>query len=118
MSETETSSTLVSVGGWLQIPFSLFMILIFAGFLLLLWPVLADPLFWTAFGWWTTLLFGFLAFAGVLGLGFAIMWLRWRRDIPGNKQKLIWTSIVGIILSGTVPGLLVLVGAAIYPTKK
>jgi hypothetical protein len=118
MSDTETPSTLVRVGAWLQIPFALFIILFSAWFLWILWPVLIDPLFWTAFGWWTILLMGGLGVIGILGLGFAVIWLRWRHDIPGNKKRLITTGILGMILAGTVPGLLVLIGAAIYPTGK
>jgi hypothetical protein len=118
MTDTETPSTLVSVGGWLQIPFSLFMILFSAWFLWILWPILIDPLFWTAFGWWTLLMMGALAFTGVFGLGLTVLWLRWRHDISGNKKRLITTGIIGMIFSGTIPGLLVLIGAAIYPTGK
>ncbi|MHA2428204.1 MAG: hypothetical protein ACXADB_09295, partial [Candidatus Hermodarchaeia archaeon] len=118
MNETETPSTLVNVGGWLQIPFALFMIFISFWLLLILWPILIDPLFWTAFGWWTLLMMVALVITGVFGLSLSVLWLRWRHDIPGNKSRLIKTGIIGMIFSGTIPGLLVLIGAAIYPTGK
>ncbi len=118
MNDTETPSTLVRVGGWLQIPFALFSILFSVWMLWILWPILVDPLFWLAWGWWTLLSMIFLMFTGVLGIALAIIWLRWRHDITGNRQRLITTGIVGMILAGTVPGLLVLIGAAIYPTNK
>ena len=118
MSDTKTPSTLITAGGWLQIPFSFFMIFISAWLLWLLWPVLIDPLYWTAFGWWTLLLLGFLVVVGVIGIGLAIIWLRWRRDILMNKRRLITTAIFGVIFTGTVPGILILIGAAIYPEAK
>ncbi len=117
MTDTETPSTLTNAGAWLQIPFSIFIILINVWMLWLLWPVLIDPLFWAAFGWWTALLLGFLTFAGIFGLILAAIWLRWRHDIPKHKKRLITTGIVGMIFTGTIPGLLILIGAALYPSN-
>ncbi|MHA2314952.1 MAG: hypothetical protein ACXACF_06655 [Candidatus Hermodarchaeia archaeon] len=117
MTDDSTSQTLVNVGTWLQIPFSIFSIAIGAWLLWLLYPVLVDPLFWTLFGWYTLILLGFFLVIGFLGLILAIFWFRWRKDILGHKKGLIRTGIVGMIFTGTVPGLLVLLGAALYPTK-
>jgi hypothetical protein len=117
MNDTETASMLVKIGSWLQIPFSFFIIIIIAWMFWFLWPVMIDPIFWVAFGWWTMVLLGLGVFAGILGLVFALLWLRWRNDIPDHKNDFIKTGIVGMIFTGTVPGLLVLVGAAIHPTK-
>ncbi|MFX1317829.1 MAG: hypothetical protein ACFE9D_10025 [Promethearchaeota archaeon] len=117
MSNTETSLMLVKVGTWLQIPFSFFIIAIMVWLYWLLWPILIDPIFWVAFGGWTMALLGFEIFAGIFGLGLAILWFRWRHDIPNHKQALVKTGIVGMIFTGTVPGLLVLIGAVIHPTK-
>ncbi len=117
MGDTETSLMLVKVGAWLQIPFSFFIIVIIAWMFWLLWPILIDPIFWTTFGWWTMLLLVLGIFAGILGLVLALLWFRWRYDIIGHKNGFIKTGIVGMIFTGTVPGLLVLVGAAIHPTE-
>ncbi|MFX1577154.1 MAG: hypothetical protein ACFFCF_08255 [Promethearchaeota archaeon] len=117
MSNTETSSMLVRIGAWLQIPFSFFIIVIIAWMFWILWPIMLDPIFWTAFGWWTTVLLGLSIFAGILGLILALFWFKWRNDIPTHKNDFIKTGIVGMIFTGTVPGLLVLIGAAIHPSK-
>jgi len=63
------------------------------------------------------LLLGFGIFAGVFGLVLSLLWFRWRYDVPGHKNGFIKTGIAGMILTGTVPGLLVLVGAAIHPSE-
>lgn len=117
MADDSTPRTLVNYGAWLQIPFSIFMIAIGAWLLWLLYPVLVDPLFWALFGWYTLILMGFIIVVGFLGLILAVFWFRWRKDIPGHKKGLISTGIVGMIFTGTVPGLLVLLGAVLYPTK-
>jgi len=118
MSNTDTPKMLVKVGAWLQIPFSLFMILFTILYLWLLWPVFTDPIFWPIFGWWLVLVMGLLIVFGIIGFILAAVWIRWRRDIAGKRMKLIGTGIVAMIFTGTVPGLLVLIGAAIYPTEK
>ena len=117
MGDIDTSSMLIRVGAWLQIPFSLFIIFIIAWVLWLIWPVLIGSGFWLIFGLWIALGLEFGIFTGILGLVLALLWFRWQHDIPTHKSGLIKTGIVGMILTGTVPGLLVLVGAAIYPTK-
>jgi hypothetical protein len=118
MAENNTAQTLVNVGSWLQIPFSLLQIALGVWLLWLMFPVLVDPVFWTIFGWWTVLLLGFIIVGGVLGIILAILWFRWRKDVPTHKKGFIASSIIGMIISGGVPGLLVLIGAAIYPIDK
>jgi hypothetical protein len=118
MSNTETPTTLVKIGGWLQIPFSLLMIIFTTWYLWLLWPVFTDPLFWPIFGWWIVIMLSLLIVFGTMGFILAFVWLRWQHDIAGHRNKLIGTGIVAMIFTGTVPGLLVLIGAAIYPTSK
>lgn len=117
MTDDSTSKTLMKVGIWLQIPFSIFIVAIGGWLLLLLYPVIVDPTFWLVFGWYTLILLGFLVVIGFLGFILVIFWFRWRKDIPGHKRGLITTGIVGMIFTGTVPGLLVLLSAALYPTK-
>ena len=117
MTENNTAQTLLNYGAWLQIPFSIFLIAIGGWLFWLLFPVLFDPLFWMLFGLLTTLLLCFVIFIGIIGFILTGIWFRWKHDIPGHKKGLITTGIIGIIFTGTVPGLLVLLGAAIYPTK-
>ncbi len=117
MTDASTSQTLMNVGTWLQIPFSIFIIAIGGWLLWLLYPVIVDAVYWMLFGWYTMILLGFVIIIGVLGFILAIFWFRWRKDILDHKKGLITTGIVGMIFTGTVPGLLVLLGAALYPTK-
>ena len=117
MTDDSTSQTLMKAEIWLQIPFSIFIVAIGGWLLLFLYPVIVDPAFWMVFGWYTLILLGFLVVIGFLGFILVIFWLRWRKDIPGHKKGLITTGIVGMIFAGTVPGLLVLLSAALYPSK-
>ena len=117
MTDDSTSQTLMKYGTWLQIPFSIFIVGIGGWLLWFLYPVIVDPVFWMVFGWYTMILLGFIVVIGFLGFIFAIFWFRWRKDIPGHKKGLITTGIVGMIFTGTVPGLLILLSAALYPTK-
>lgn len=114
MSETKTALTLVKVGIWLQIPFSIFILAIGGWLLWFLLPVLLDPIFWPTFGWWTMLIFGFIILSGIIGFILAIIWFRWRQNIPDHKTGFLASGIIGMILSGTVPGLLVLIGSVLY----
>ncbi len=115
MTESTTSMKLVRIGGWLQIPFSLFIMWISIWMLWQLWPVLIDPAFWLLFGWWTVLLLVFLVICGIIGFFLAFLWIRWQHNIAEKKNKLIITGIIGIIFTGTAPGMLVIIGAATNP---
>ncbi|MFX1510594.1 MAG: hypothetical protein ACFFBR_09835 [Promethearchaeota archaeon] len=115
MTESETPKKLVRIGGWLQIPFSLLIVLISIWMFWLMWPVLIDPVFWGLFGWWTAVLLGFLIACGIIGFILAYLWIKWQHNISEKKNRLITTGIIGIIFTGTVPGMLVILGAAIYP---
>jgi hypothetical protein len=117
MSDINTSQTLMKIGAWLQIPFSLLLIAIGAWLLWLLLPVIIDPMFWVTFGIFILLILSFVIVTGIIGFILTIIWFRWQHDILGHKKGLITTGIIGIIFTGTVPGLLVLLAAALYPTK-
>jgi hypothetical protein len=114
MTESTTSKKLIRIGGWLQIPFSLFIVLFSTWMLWLLWPVLIDPVFWILFGWWTAFLLIFLVACGILGFPLGYFWIRWQHDIADMKNKLLVTGIIGLIFAGTVPGVLVIIGAAVH----
>ena len=112
-----TPKTLMKIGTWLQIPFSFLLIAIGGWLLWLLFPVMTDPIFWITFGLFTTVILGFIIMTGIIGFLLTIIWFNWRHNILGHKKGLIATGIIGMIFTGTVPGLLVLLGAALYPTK-
>ncbi len=58
-------------------------------------------------------LFGYMAIAAVLSLIFTILWLMWRGQPSQHRVGLIITGIIGLILTGFLPGLLALIGGAI-----
>lgn len=58
-------------------------------------------------------LFGYMAIAAVLSLIFTILWLMWRGQPSQHRVGLIITGIIGLILTGVLPGLLALIGGAI-----
>ena len=76
---------------------------------------MADPLFFALFGMLFIMSAGIYLIFGIFGLILALLWMRWRSDIAGHKTALMVTGILGLILGGGLPGLLVLIGAIIYP---
>jgi len=57
----------------------------------------------------------------VWGIGcliLAIYWFKWRHDPSTHKSSLIATGIIGLIIGGTIGGLLALIGGALAPEEK
>jgi hypothetical protein len=120
MADEGTSSTLVIVAA----VFQLILLFVFAGFaglfafalplLSLIPPSELPPGFslgeLVIVSQW---LFGYMAIAAVLSLFFTIFWLMWRGQPSQHRVGLIITGIIGLILTGFLPGLLALIGGAI-----
>ncbi len=53
----------------------------------------------------------------VFSLIFAIIWFMWRSNPSQHKVGLIITGILGLLFSGFIPGLLVLIAGAITPKE-
>jgi hypothetical protein len=101
----ETATTLVLVGAILQLIGAIFMLL--AGIAFIVIEIIFG-------GWGLGLLStAYLFVGGIIGLIFSILWLGWRSDPGTNKTSLIITGVIALILSGFLPGLLVLIGGAI-----
>ena len=112
MADESTSQMLVNIGTYLQlILFIVFMVWGIYNVVLLL-PLLAIPMF----GIMLMMSAGIYLVFGIFGIILFFLWWRWRHDIPGNKQNILITSILGLILAGGLPGLLVLIGVLIYPS--
>lgn len=60
------------------------------------------------------ILFGVMT---VFAIIFAIIWFMWRSDPSQHKVGLIITGILGLLFSGFIPGLLVLIAGAITPKE-
>jgi hypothetical protein len=89
MSDEETARTLLLVAGILQMIISVFLI----------FGVISIPL-------------------AIIGFVFGALWLSWRNDPMEHKTGAIVTGILGLILTGVIPGILALVAGAILPTGK
>ncbi|MFX1300927.1 MAG: zinc ribbon domain-containing protein [Promethearchaeota archaeon] len=120
MADEGTSSTLVIVAA----VFQLILLFVFAGLaglfafalpLLLLLPLSAIPPGFTLaeLVFASQVLFGYLAIAASLSLFFTIFWLMWRSQPSQHRVGLIITGIIGLVLTGFLPGLLALIGGAI-----
>jgi hypothetical protein len=119
MSDESTATTLILVGAIFQIIIAILLILgglgssigTAIGFLL---GGISDPLDWM----WVFVPGIPLIVFGVLGLVFGISWVKWRHTPLEYKQNLILTGILGLIFTGVLPGLLVLIGGAIIPEEE
>ena len=62
---------------------------------------------------------GIVAFAGmaVLSLVLSIIWIFWRKEPSEHRAALIITGIAGLVLTGFLPGLLVLIAGALAEKK-
>ena len=89
MSDEETASTLLLVGAILQL---IIMVFLFIG-------IFTIPL-------------------GIVAIVFGVLWLQWRHDPIPHKTGMIVTGILGLILTGIIPGILVLVAGAVLPNEK
>ncbi|MDO8125097.1 MAG: zinc ribbon domain-containing protein [Candidatus Hermodarchaeota archaeon] len=120
MADEGTSSTLVIVAA----VFQLILLFVFAGLaglfaialpLLSLIPPSELPpgISFAELVFVSQALFGYMAIAAVLSLLFTIFWLMWRGQPSQHRVGLIITGIIGLILTGVLPGLLALIGGAI-----
>jgi hypothetical protein len=116
MADEGTAQTLVTIGTWLQLIFFIIFLIYGAYNLVLILPLMVDPLFFLLFGIFFIMAAGIYLIWGIFGLIFTILWFRWKGDIAGHKTGLLVTGILGLFLGGALPGLLILIGAAIYPS--
>ena len=120
MADEGTSSTLVIVAAVFQL-ILLFVFAGLAGLFAVVLPMLSQippsllppditlaELIFVSQG-----LFAYTAIAAVLSLFFTIFWLMWRGQPSQHRVGLIITGIIGLILTGFLPGLLALIGGAI-----
>ncbi len=115
MSDESTASSLVFAGAIIQLVFAIIFFVI-AGFVaILLVPFLANPLFAPFGGSIILIVVGVLGILGIIDLFFAISWFNWRHEPSAHKTGLIVTGIIGLIFTGFIAGLLVLIGGAIAP---
>jgi hypothetical protein len=56
-----------------------------------------------------------LAILGIIDLIFVFLWFKWRYAPSEHRVGLIVTGIIGLLFTGFIPGLLVLIGGAIAP---
>ncbi len=116
MADESTAQMLVNVGTYLQLIFFIIFFVYGAYNLVLLLPLMADPLFFMIFGIFFMLSAGLMIVYGIVGLIWFFLWWRWRHDIPGHRTGLLVTSIIGLFLAGGLPAILVLIGVLIYPS--
>jgi MFS family permease len=127
MADKGTSSTLVLVAAVFQL-ILLFVYAGLAGLFAMVIPLLTmippselppgvtiADLILIAQGMWG--LFGYLAIGAVLSLFFTILWFMWRGQPSQHRVGLIITGIIGLILTGFLPGLLALIGGALAKEK-
>jgi hypothetical protein len=124
MANEGTPSTLVLIGAIIQIIF----VLLFGGLAGLF--AIAIPLFPTLSPseippgvtlaeliFVSQLMLGYFVIGAVLSLIFTIVWFMWRAQPSQHRVGLIITGILGLIFTGFLPGLLVLIGGAIAKTE-
>jgi hypothetical protein len=116
MADEGTASTLVLVGAILQLIVfiaSLAMIgLAYLSFAPFLMDPILGPMFMMAFIMTVVI---YLLYS-IFGIIFMILWFRWRGSPSAHKTALIVTGILGIILAGFIPGLLVMIAGIITPS--
>ncbi|MFW9934037.1 MAG: hypothetical protein ACFFDU_00725 [Candidatus Thorarchaeota archaeon] len=112
MADEGTARTLVTIGAWLQLIFWLIGIAGIA-FTFMMFLPFWDPLIMIVF----LMAVAFYILITIFGIIFFILWFRWRHDPSAHKTGLIVTGILGLIFSGVLPGLLVLIGGAIAPSE-
>jgi hypothetical protein len=78
-------------------------------------PPEVDPALFVA--WLIQVLVVLDLLRGLVGLILVIPWFMWRKDPSTHKKGLIITGIIGLIIAGTLPGLLVLLGGIFTPSE-
>ena len=63
--------------------------------------------------------FGIVAFAGLAVLSFvlSVLWIFWRKEPSEHRTALIISGIAGLVFTGFLPGLLVLIAGALAEKK-
>ncbi len=112
MADEDTARTLVTIGAWLQFIFWLLGIGLIVFTFMLFLPIW-DPFIMMVF----LMAILFYLLWSIFGIIFFILWFRWRHEPGAHKTGLIVTGILGIILAGFIPGLLVLIAGAIAPSE-
>ena len=112
MADESTAQMLVNIGTYLQLIFFIIFMILGVYSVVTSLPLLMIPIIGMMLMMYAAI---YLVF-GIFGLIIFFLWWRWRHDIPGNKTNLLITSILGLILAGALPGLLVLIGVLIYPS--
>jgi len=115
MGDEGTASSLIYAGAIIQL---IFVVIFFglAGFIFaLLAPFMFDP-FIAEYFWIITLSISLVfIILGIIDLIFVLLWFNWRHEPGQHKVGLIVTGIIGLLFTGFIPGLLVLIGGAIAP---
>ena len=116
MAEESTATTLILIGAIFQIIIALLFLIGGLGSSIgtgmgFLFGGISAPFDWV----WVLVPGVPLMVFGILGLLFGALWLRWRHNPKENKQKLVMTGIIGLLVIGVIPGLIVLIAGAIIP---
>lgn len=118
MATESTVRTLVLVGAILQFLFAIYYL-----YLILFWipnliyliipPEVAFmiPILMTVYQ-------ALFAIFIIIGLIFGVLWLMWRKDTGSHRTGLIATGILGLLFSGGIPGLIILIAGIIKPSEK
>jgi hypothetical protein len=113
MADEDTSSLLVLIGAIFQLITAIPLLSLGIFFVIIMLPsFFLIPFF---------LFIIFPAIFLVWGIGcliLAIYWFKWRHDPSAHKSSLIATGIIGLIIGGTIGGLLALIGGALAPEAK
>jgi hypothetical protein len=78
-------------------------------------PPEVDPTLFLA--WLIQVMVAINLLRGLVGLIVVTPWFMWRKSPSAHKKGLIITGIIGLIIAGTLPGLLVLIGGALAPPE-
>ncbi len=117
MGDENTASNLVLAAAILQTIFSVFNLGMGGILVLVLLPLMMDPLIWGMIGFSLLLTFCVTIGFGIFGLVLAILWFYWRTDPSAYRIALIITGVISLIISFFIPGTLAIVGGAIVQAK-
>lgn len=113
MADEDTARTLVLVGAILQLLIAIGLFLAGGLFMVLLLIAIGfEPEALIAM-----FIPGVLIVMAIVSLILSVLWFSWRSNPTGHKTGLIVTGILGLILGGVLPGLLVLIGGIVSPSE-